>query len=193
MPEVLHDPLGRGLGPARSIRRGVADAFSNQVLFCDQALVRAVPIPWDWTRTAIVSDKARFRPAGEVLPSEEPMRQEFGGWLEPTIDRILHFVALPQGWDGSSAPPVQPGAVARALELLQDVLGSHDRPVPTIAPTPRGGLHVEWHGKQVEVELEIPAHGPIMVTYDDHVRHEEWDGTFSEGRDRVIHALLRLA
>ena len=49
-------------------------------------------------------------------------------------------------------------------------------PAPSIVPTVRGGLQLEWHQTQIDLEVEITPHGTIHLAYENFAEGREWEG-----------------
>ncbi len=50
-----------------------------------------------------------------------------------------------------------------------------DTPTPAVVPTSRGGVQLEWHTREIDVEVEIPSPDHITVSYEDHRSGKEWE------------------
>lgn len=78
------------------------------------------------------------------------------GRLAPVAEELSRFVLLPSGWNSYGAVPTRAEAIemamrvlARATEMLPDL------PLPSVCPTPGGGIQMEWGGDGDGVEIEI--------------------------------------
>jgi len=82
-------------------------------------------------------------------------------WLPGVADRLAHLLGLGKNWDSYGAHPVEPDIAAQALRLLHLVM-SPETPVPFLVPTPLGGISMEWHRDDIELELRLdPDHSPL--------------------------------
>ena len=96
-------------------------------------------------------------------------------WLFEALIHIKELDLLPEGWDGTVAPP--PSAATRQwaasfLELVHANVRGIARPM--IAPTINGGVSVEWHRSDAHVDFEFD-NGEVLVyatTNDGY----EWEG-----------------
>ena len=81
--------------------------------------------------------------------------------LAPVHEEIVTLAALEADWDSNAAEPPSNQAIAAAHLLVDEVgqlLGQQlgDQVVPyDITPTPRGGVHVEWRGRDQRLQVEI--------------------------------------
>jgi hypothetical protein len=87
--------------------------------------------------------------------------------LRPTIEKLAEFAALKRDWDSYGGLPASPRAVSGATELLillADRL-AHLPPeaiIPyTVAPIADGGIQLEWHGREREIEVDIGPSGAL--------------------------------
>jgi hypothetical protein len=77
-------------------------------------------------------------------------------WSRSVLNRLNHLVALQRGWDGYGGHAVQFDTAAFALKLLESAFDS-DVPAPQIVPGSDGGLQLEWHLEQGDIELDVEA------------------------------------
>jgi hypothetical protein len=86
-------------------------------------------------------------------------------WLKPALDQLIPLLSLPEGWNSYRARRIGADVVRRAIEVLAALM-PEGVPPPSIVPTVRGGVQLEWHrfGKDLEIEIEptlrIHALGP---------------------------------
>ena len=113
--------------------------------------------------------------------------------------RLEHLASLPQNWDSYGAAPICPTVIKRAREVLQEALavGGNDIPLPFIAPSPDGGLELEFETEsRKELMLDIPpAEGPLaflLVEPTSQGQERETEGTIngSHSLEEVIKRLL---
>jgi len=70
--------------------------------------------------------------------------------------RLEEFTRYPVGWNSYGAPPLRPDTKDFALSVLNSIMKPRT-PLPHVAPSSVGGLHVEWHEKGVDLEVHIIA------------------------------------
>lgn len=81
-------------------------------------------------------------------------------WLEAlvkSLDHALRFAANEPGWSS-----VGDETLVAALRGLFTVLG-HETAVPSVTPTPDGGLQFEWHDGGWDIEVEAMPDGTLEV------------------------------
>ena len=80
--------------------------------------------------------------------------------IRKAICRAVDLLALPPGWDSYDADRVTEEAARCAVKLL--LLVSSKVPgmvAPSVVPTVRGGLQLEWHRRGVDLEVEFDPAG----------------------------------
>jgi hypothetical protein len=91
--------------------------------------------------------------------SADPWAEQISpSWVDTFMERLDAVSDLRAGWDGASAPAITDEAVAGAVSVINEVMGS-DTPAPSIVPTSDGGLQLEWHHADHEVELYVDRDG----------------------------------
>jgi hypothetical protein len=108
---------------------------------------------------------------GELVV-ELRLKGEQPAWLEPTIRVMAELLRLPENWSSYPARPVEPEAVAWALDLLSRAMQPHT-PAPSVIPTSRGDVELEWHTRGIDLEVHAASPGQVYVYYEDHVRGKE--------------------
>ena len=73
---------------------------------------------------------------------------------------------LPEGWNSSTARRIDPAAVIWALDLLGKVM-QPDTPAPTVIPTARGELELEWHLRGIDLEVHAVSPGRLYFYFED--------------------------
>ncbi|HED19572.1 MAG TPA: hypothetical protein ENI74_08740 [Gammaproteobacteria bacterium] len=91
---------------------------------------------------------------------------EVPAWLNYTIARLSTLSQLRNNWDSYGALPIRLTAHMSAAQLLSLIM-SDDIPLPDIVPTPSGGIQIEWHMTNIDLEVEIAANGHLSVFFED--------------------------
>ncbi len=120
---------------------------------------------------------------------------EDSGWRADAERRIRDLRWLAPDWDGPASPTVTHGARGAAL-LVVARLSEYDGRlrVPTVTPTPFGGVFIEWHSTQCTLAFTIDASGKVEISYDDiesGVEREEADPFRRELADEWLLLLAR--
>ena len=99
-------------------------------------------------------------------------------WVLPTLKRLGELLELEPNWDTYGACLINPDHAVAAFNLLELVMRD-DTPEPTVVPTNRGGVQLEWHTCGVDLEIETLSTHRFLVAFEDSaVREEkEWELT----------------
>src|SRR5713101_4961012 len=75
-------------------------------------------------------------------------------WVQSTLLTLGQLLTLPRNWDSYGGRPVDPACVWATWHLLLAVMRD-DSPLPTLVPTSRGGVQIEWHARGIDLEIEV--------------------------------------
>jgi len=135
---------------------------------------------------------------GLTFSNGERLRLEMTGCgqeppgLWQLIAALQRLARLAPSWDSYGALPLNPGAVRRIFGFLDMLL--FDVPLaPTVVPARDGGLQLEWHRSDIDLEIKVPPVGPISHLLSDARTdlEREWQGPFD--RHAVSEALTKIA
>ena len=77
-------------------------------------------------------------------------------WYAPICSKLVLLMNLQQNWDSYGAPPVNEKSILRAFDILSGIVNpSFSLPYPSVVPTAKGGVQLEWHRNGVDLEIEI--------------------------------------
>ena len=79
-----------------------------------------------------------------------------------TLLRLLELLKLPANWDNEGALPIRLENVLAAIDISRDVMQS-TTPAPSVVPTNRGGVQLEWHTGGLDLEVEIVSPTRVVV------------------------------
>src|SRR5262249_40210298 len=113
-------------------------------------------------------------------------------WVRPSVAQLDHLLQLPGNWDSYGAAPTDPRAARMALQLLAMIMNA-DTPAPTVVPTVRGGVQLEWHHHNVDLEIELPPNGPAHVAYENFTDDRRWEGELRFNPLSLVGALAELS
>lgn len=88
------------------------------------------------------------------------------GWLMTAIERITSLGKLRTNWDSYGARPVDPRCAVAAIDFLL-VAVSESMPLPSVVPTSRGGIQLEWHCNGIDLEIEFSSPTKIRLAFED--------------------------
>ena len=109
-------------------------------------------------------------------------------WFEAIFGRIEHLLALPQDWDSYGGRPIDPKRVAHAVRILAEVM-DNQTPLPALVPTHSGGVQLEWHQGQIDLEMEIVSPSRVVVDFEDLETGESWEEELTSDLRRAREAV----
>lgn len=113
-----------------------------------------------------------------IVPAADfPVRWPVGGGLievakatpPGTIEAITEICALGNlqaNWDSYGALPIDRQCMVTAILLLLTT-SRPKTPPPSVVPTVRGGVQLEWHRGGIDLEIEILSPSQIRVSWED--------------------------
>lgn len=104
--------------------------------------------------------------------------EDVESWLGPFLEDANRLLALPEGWDSYNSESVSSNAVARGLNLLVSIMSAEARS-PDVVPTSNGGVQLEWHDGERELEIEIPHEGKGWISWQESEQADHWETSFS--------------
>jgi hypothetical protein len=108
------------------------------------------------------TDRAsRFQGGVSKQPTRLTITKVDGEWRDATFKRLEELVQLPVGWDGYDGLPVNLANAYFALQMLDTVCRTNT-PTPQIVPMSDGGLQIEWHTLNEDIEIQV--RGPYEVS-----------------------------
>ena len=99
-------------------------------------------------------------------------------WFPAVIRDFADLLTLPADWDSYGARALDARTVDCAMGLLSQVMES-STPPPSLVPTSRGGVQLEWHRKGIDLEVVINPGEATEVSCEDRNQRREWAGPAS--------------
>lgn len=76
--------------------------------------------------------------------------------IQEAIRQTSALVQLPRGWNSYNAKSISNDAIFGAIAfLLEEASAVPNIAAPSVVPTVRGGLQLEWHRRGVDIEIEF--------------------------------------
>ncbi len=132
------------------------------------------------------------RQEASVIEPSATLAGQPAEWVPEVLSRLRALAVLDEGWDGHSALRISPTIVEIAMQLLRRVM-LRDTPAPEIVPTVRGGLQLEWHVTDVDVELEVVSPGRYVLSFEDRVSGREFDIELDANLSALADAVRRVS
>lgn len=134
--------------------------------------------------------ESRFALAGEVWVPVEEVRVP--AWVRSTVEALSELLALEPDWDSYGARAVDPFHVYTVLQVLALVMRD-DTPAPSIGPTNRGGVQVEWHEHGIDLEIETLSTHTLRVSFEDSRTNTEWEDEIGAELGPLIRSIAILS
>jgi hypothetical protein len=167
---------------------GIVDALYQTTVFArsQQMVMNSTTTQWtdafarrDRRATLITMPEPRpltVRLSIEGGPIEFTYTTFSGGlpkWASPVLQSVSERWGARPGWDGYQAKPTNPRLVVRLLNILSDLLRD-DSLSPHITPLADGGVQAEWHRREQDLEIVVPAEeGATYYYFNNTTRKEE--------------------
>ena len=113
-------------------------------------------------------------------------------WVEPTMKSFGELLELDADWDSHGGNRIDPNCVKAALELAWTVM-REDSPSPSVVPTSRGGVQLEWHTGEVDLEIEFVSPTRVYGYFEDHRERTAWELDLTSDLGPLIKAIATLS
>jgi len=112
--------------------------------------------------------------------------------MSPTFPKGVHAVAdllsLKPGWNSYSAKAIDHYCATQAIRLLDQFL-EPSTPPPSVVPTVRGGIQLEWHTGGVDIEIYIEPPNELSFFAEDAVSGKSSDLSLA-GHEGILKSWL---
>jgi hypothetical protein len=127
-----------------------------------------------------------LRPIPQVRVSwswEEP------AWAHPVFSALADLLELRPNWDSYGGLPLTNENFASAIGFLARIMDDDTEP-PWVVPLPSGGVQLEWHREDLDVEVVIDRDRSVVLIED---RGEELEAPLGRALSVLLPVLPRLA
>jgi len=66
-------------------------------------------------------------------------------------------------------------------------------PAPSLVPTVRGGVQLEWHLRDIDLEVEVLSGSQVAGYYKDHRTSSSWEDDLSVNLSPLVKAIGELS
>lgn len=126
-----------------------------------------------------------------VLRPEATLSEQRPAWLDLVARKCASFVDLESNWDSYGGRPVHE-TVAQATSELLLKLTRASSPAPSVVPTARGGIQLEWHTPSVDLEIAVASAGRLSAVFENKMTGEEWERDFQSDLTQLVDAIGQL-
>jgi hypothetical protein len=86
--------------------------------------------------------------------------------LRKTVESLYSLSSLPSGWNSYRAKPIGPDVIQAAVRLVSNLLKANT-PAPQVVPRVQGGIQLEWHLKNIDIEVYIDSSAAMRFYAED--------------------------
>lgn len=76
--------------------------------------------------------------------------------VKKTIEALYSLAFLPPGWNSYRAKAIRPDVIQATVEFASNLLKANT-PAPQVVPTVRGGVQLEWHLSNIDIEVHVDS------------------------------------
>ena len=149
-----------------------------------------LPIEATLTESPPGSQEFRFPFDGGKIVIE--IRGNPPAWVEQTFRSLAALLRLGPGWDSYGSPPVDPNCVVAAIRMAITILRD-DSPIPSVVPTSRGGLQLEWHCGGIDLEIEFLSATRVFGYFEDQLTGTVWEKDLAFDLQPLVDAISTLS
>ena len=89
-------------------------------------------------------------------------------------EALASLLKLPAGWNSYRAKTIDVEQVGLATRVLHFLMRP-DFPAPSVVPTVRGGVQLEWHRDGIDFEIETLTPENLRAYFSDEHSGREWE------------------
>ena len=113
-------------------------------------------------------------------------------WEKEVRIKMGELARLPANWDSYGASRVNPECLQYAIQEVLKACMHAATPGPSVVPTNKGGVMLEWHRGKIDLEVRVEKPGEATVFYSDEQTSEEEEFDLNRSIDRLEGLLCRL-
>jgi hypothetical protein len=99
---------------------------------------------------------------------------------------------MPMGWDSYTGSPLRWDTGLFALKILNDIMRPKT-PMPQVVPSSEGGVQLEWHVKDIDLELHVTAPYECELWFQDHRTGQQISADLSNDLAQLTEPILALS
>lgn len=89
--------------------------------------------------------------------------------------RIEELSSLEEGWFDGYGSSIEPKLLNRVESLLGNMITKPDLPLPSLFPTPDGGIQAEWRLNHCDVILDFCRNGQVLASKENKKGRNAWE------------------
>jgi hypothetical protein len=87
-------------------------------------------------------------------------------WLRDAMRKLAELASLPPNWDSYGGRPLSPEMRLAAGSLIAQI-AEPGLPMPAIVPTSDGSIQLEWHERDIDLELRLRSQSVYELYFAD--------------------------
>jgi hypothetical protein len=100
-------------------------------------------------------------------------------WVRPTISAFVGIQNLAENWDSYGGKAMNRDLIKQSLYTLGLIMQA-DSPAPSVVPLGDGGIQIEWHRRQQDLEIIFSADEAPQFYYKNRLTGMERQGSANE-------------
>ena len=108
------------------------------------------------------------------------------------LKRLDELRELPQGWNSYNSYPISEKAIQKVMEACNEH-GFHQKGTPKLVPTVGGGVQMEWHEGEVDLEVNFTEDNKTKWHAWDVYTGEESSGTLEDELTALMHLFDKMS
>jgi hypothetical protein len=158
---------------------GLTDTEARLGRFAPCRAISEASLGWGGTHALLASQSLAANPGSIWLSVESDTLVR----LHKPLMQLERLANLEENWDSYGGRPVSPRAVWRSVELIVRILESN-ADAPSIVPTSEGGIQLEWHPTEADLELIIHPDGTVDA-YLETGSGQTWEGPLADSKWQI--------
>lgn len=123
----------------------------------------------NWSEPSFSNFCKRYNASPEGTWKEGVATRDVDRKLNEVTKTLIKLTNRPANWDGYNSPPVRNDVALFALTILESIIQTQPRtPVPQVVPSAAGGVQLEWHEKDIDLEVNFSAPYECELWFEDH-------------------------
>jgi len=106
--------------------------------------------------------------------------------------KVSELVDLPANWDSYNAHQIRAETGNFALQILVS-FATAALPLPSVVPSPIGGIQFEWHTPDIDFEIHVGAPYDVEFLFEDRKSGEAFSDVLSDDMTALAEPFARLA
>ncbi len=133
-----------------------------------------------------------IRTQGPALSVEIHANRAMSPAFLKSAEAVAELLSLPPGWNSYSARPIEHQSAKQAIQFLAEYL-KPSTPPPSVVPTVRGGIQLEWHTRGANLEVYIESQNEVSFFAEETGSGKSSDVPLSGHEHELISWLERLS